>query len=201
MRAAARARRSPIGRRRSGSACGRCARRSRRSPGTTIVREVDEIAFQTNLLALNAAVEAARAGDAGRGFAVVAEEVRALAGRASEAARSTTALIDEELASVRDGSAVQAEVRTELQAIHHEVLHVRTLVHDVHGLVERQATGLRAIEGAIEAAGVVTEHVAAHAVQGAAHAASLAQDATGLAANVGRFVVDDDAARPRRRAA
>jgi methyl-accepting chemotaxis protein len=50
-----------------------------------VAHEISSIAKQTNLLALNATIEAARAGAAGRGFAVVAGEVKALAGKTSEA--------------------------------------------------------------------------------------------------------------------
>ena len=82
-----------------------------------IVGTIDEIAFQTNLLALNAAVEAARAGEAGKGFAVVAEEVRNLAQRSAEAAKTTANLIEESVRNSEDGVKVTQEVGNILNEI------------------------------------------------------------------------------------
>ncbi|WP_371316132.1 methyl-accepting chemotaxis protein [Enterobacter sp. ENT03] len=84
---------------------------------TDIIAMIDGIAFQTNILALNAAVEAARAGDHGKGFSVVAGEVRTLAHRSAEAAKSIKSLIAVTTENVSQGARVVDEASKNMREI------------------------------------------------------------------------------------
>ncbi len=107
-----------------------------------IIRTIDEIAFQTNLLALNAAMEAARAGDAGKGFAVVAGEVRNLAQRSAEAAKTTASLTEGAQKSAGDGVSVSNEVAGILARIVESTKKLTHLIGDVATASDEQTWGL-----------------------------------------------------------
>ncbi|MDH5492801.1 MAG: methyl-accepting chemotaxis protein, partial [Myxococcales bacterium] len=115
-----------------------------------IVKTIDEIAFQTNLLALNAAVEAARAGDAGKGFAVVAEEVRSLAMRSAEAARSTAEMIEQSVQRAEEGVRLNQEVLRNFEAINTSVDRVAVMMEEVSGASNEQSEGVTQINDAVE---------------------------------------------------
>jgi methyl-accepting chemotaxis protein len=152
-----------------------------------IVKTIDDIAFQTNLLALNAAVEAARAGDAGKGFAVVAEEVRNLAMRSAEAAKSTAQLIDTAVQKATDGVTLNQESLANLAEIVSQIHKVSEVMHEIAESSVQQQQGVQHINGAVEQLNQVTQKTAATAEEATATAEELSSQAAKMQSMVQTF--------------
>ena len=152
-----------------------------------IMRTIDEIAFQTNLLALNAAVEAARAGEAGKGFGVVAEEVRNLARRSAEAARSTANLIETAQKNVEIGVVTSDEVARKLSGIHGNANKSANLIAEITEASKQQASGIDQIAHAVTEMSAVVQQNAADANTSALSAGHLEAEADSLNEMVDRL--------------
>jgi len=110
-----------------------------------IIKVIDDIAFQTNILALNAAVEAARAGSAGKGFAVVVDEVRNLAVKSSDAAKTTTDLIATSISSIREGAIHSKKTSEAIGSIAEMVEEINTIMGNIAKSSTDQAAAISQI--------------------------------------------------------
>jgi methyl-accepting chemotaxis protein len=154
---------------------------------STIIKDINDIAFQTNLLALNAAVEAARAGEAGRGFAVVAEEVRSLAMRAKEAAQKTEVLIHQSVQEASGGEVMARDVAALLEQIRTHVAGVTDSVGGIAASARGQTKVIEELEKSVSEVDQSMQQTAASAEQSSSAAIELNGQAEDLGGMVGTF--------------
>ena len=110
---------------------------------------ISQISFQTNILSLNAAVEAATAGEAGKGFAVVAQEVRNLANKSADAAKSIEALMNILTDKTKEGKENSQEMYDEYQDLSQNIKQTISLIKTVETSSKEQEIGIQQINDAI----------------------------------------------------
>ena len=144
------------------------------------VAVVENIAFQTNILSLNAAVEAATAGEAGKGFAVVAQEVRNLANRSAEAAKTIKLLAQQAASKSDEGMNIAKDMNDGFVTIAEKINETVTMVEDVSVASKEQMAGIEQINDAIAQLDQMTQANASVASQADSIANQTAFMAEGL---------------------
>ncbi len=123
----------------------------------SIIKTIEDIAFQTNILALNAAVEASRAGDAGKGFSAVSDEVRSLASKSSEAAKSTGELIGRSIHDVKTGTESTGLAISAVQVINECIQSLKELMDEIAHASAQQSEMIVSVENRIKEVSRVVE--------------------------------------------
>ena len=135
---------------------------------TEIIETINAIAAETNLLALNAAIEAARAGSAGAGFAVVADEIRKLSQGSAEAAKNISALIENSIATIRQGETYASSTSQAFTEVAEHANTIISMVGKIAEASERQSLSVTEISRGMDQISFVVQSNSATSEESAA---------------------------------
>jgi len=150
------------------------------------IRIIEDIARQTNMLALNAAIEAARAGDHGKCFAVVSAEIRKLAEKSHNAAKSINSLSETNIGiAEKTGSLMTGMVQG--------IQKTSELVQEISVSGQEQAAGIVQVNKAIQQLDQIIQQNAAATEEMAAASQDFSRQAARLLEAASFFRIPESA--------